>query len=182
MKKRFKLATLFAAALFAAAPVATLTESTVSADASSDIMQQYTFNDSGFDFNNSLKVTVKKGRKFRTSTLKKDAKNGLEQDVPGTVSNQFLTLKYRGTAGQKLYRGGKLYKGKYLKNGSYKIVTNLVYQVVAKDGQSPVSTGPAYINGKKVYAQFLTGNTSGDEIIGIVYPFTSKVTVRTAKK
>lgn len=62
MKKGFKLATLFAAA-----PVATLTESTVSADASSDIMQQYTFSDQGFG---SLPSVVKtRGRRITAMVL-----------------------------------------------------------------------------------------------------------------
>lgn len=56
-----------------------------------------------------------------------------------------------------------------------------MYEVVAKNDQSQVSTGLAYINGKKLYAQMLTGRTSGDEIIGIVYPLTTKCSCKSKK-
>lgn len=181
MKKRFKLAAIFAAAMFAGAPVVGLAETSTTVSADTDIMQQYTFNDSGLDFTHTLKVYIAKGHKFTTSKLKRDTKKYLGNDVPETISNQFLDLKYRGTAYQRVYKNGKAYKGKYLTKGKYKVVTGLVYEVAAKSDQSQVSTGPAYINGKKVNATILTGQTSGDEIIGIVYPMTSKATVYKAK-
>lgn len=76
--------------------------------------------------------------------MKRDTKKYLGNDVPETISNQFLDLKYRCTAYQRVYKNGKAYKGKY------KVVTSLVYEVAAKNNQSQVSTGPAYINGRKV--------------------------------
>lgn len=82
--------------------------------------------------------------------MKRDTKKYLGNDVPETISNQFLDLKYRCTAYQRVYKNGKAYKGKYLTKGKYKVVTNLVYEVAAKNDQSQVSTGPAYINGRKV--------------------------------
>lgn len=50
MKKRFKLAAIFVAAMFAVAPVVGLAETTTTVSADTDIMQQYTFNNSGLDF------------------------------------------------------------------------------------------------------------------------------------
>lgn len=180
MKKQFRLAAVFAAAMFAVAPVATLTEGTVSADASSDIMQQYTFNDSSFG---SLPATVQtRGRKITAKSVKKDIASFVEKTAPQNVSNQFLGLNYKGTTGYTLKKNGKVVKSKYLKSGTYYVKTGLVYEVVAKNDQSQVSTGLAYINGKKVYAQMLTGNRSGDEIIGIVYPMSTKVVVKVKKR
>lgn len=48
MKKRFKLAAIFVAAMFAAAPVVGMAETSTTVSADADIMQQYTFNDSRF--------------------------------------------------------------------------------------------------------------------------------------
>lgn len=64
MKKRFKLAAIFVAAMFAAAPVVGMAETSTTV---SDIMQQYTFNDSVLDFTPTLKVYIAKGHKFTTS-------------------------------------------------------------------------------------------------------------------
>ncbi|WP_265668089.1 hypothetical protein [Lactobacillus amylovorus] len=67
MKKRFKLAAIFAAAIFAIAPVVGLAETSTTVSADTDIMQQYTFNDSGLDFTPTLKVYIAKGHKFTAS-------------------------------------------------------------------------------------------------------------------
>lgn len=67
MKKRFKLAAIFMAAMFAVAPVVGLAETSTTVSADTDIMQQYTFNDSGLDFTHTLKVYIAKGHKFTAS-------------------------------------------------------------------------------------------------------------------
>ena len=67
MKKRFKLAAIFVAAMFVVAPVVGLAETSTTVSADTDIMQQYTFNDSGLDFTPTLKVYIAKGYKFTTS-------------------------------------------------------------------------------------------------------------------
>ena len=67
MKKRFKLAAIFVAAIFAVAPVVGLAETSTTVSADTDIMQQYTFNNSGLDFTPTLKVYIAKGHKFTTS-------------------------------------------------------------------------------------------------------------------